>query len=237
MTEFSVVFQNNDFVVVNKADNVNFHSEKPLPELTDVQEQRGMPGLAVLVAEFLQLEQIYPVHRLDKMTSGLVVFALNNSAASEFGRMFANREIEKYYLALAIGKPKKKQGWVKGDMQPARRGSWKLLSSQDNPAITQFISISVEPGLRCYLIKLHTGKTHQIRVALKSLGVPVLGDKRYQNVKIAQEEDRGYLHAFAIRFDFNGESYEFICPPKGGRFDSDVFQLCIADWKTPWKLF
>ena len=61
-------------------------------------------------------------------------------------------------------------------MQKARNGAWKLCQSKENPAITRFESVSCEPNLRLFILKPQTGKTHQLRVAMKSLGSPILGD-------------------------------------------------------------
>lgn len=226
-----ILYRNEHFVLAEKPVGMNFHSEDEA-------------GLAVVVKQQLQAKapsddiEVYPVHRLDKMTSGLVLFALTKEAAQAFQALFENREMDKFYLAIAMDKPKKKQGWVKGDMQPARRGSWKLTSTQDNPAVTRFISQSIGPNLRLFLVKPLTGKTHQIRVALKSLGAPIAGDERYQNLQQAQQEDRGYLHAFAIRFTLFGESYAFsLFPQEGERFMTQACVEQIRQWREPWKLF
>jgi len=195
--------------------------------------------LVVLVQEQYKLEEIYPLHRLDKMTSGLVVFGKSKESAQIFGKMFENREVEKYYLAISLRKPKKKQGWIKGDMKSARRGSWMFAKTNDNPAITQFHSTSLREGERAFLVKPHTGKTHQIRVALKSIGSPIAGDIRYAQSDDAKKEERGYLHAYALRFEYKGESYSFIQSPKEGeRFLSDFFTNTLSQtWKKPWELF
>jgi tRNA pseudouridine32 synthase/23S rRNA pseudouridine746 synthase len=97
-----------------------------------------------------------------------------------------------------------------------------LASTQINPAVTQFISQNCRPNERWFLLKPHTGKTHQLRVALKSLGAPIAGDRRYDAVEKAQHEDRGYLHAYALRFEYDGEDYEF---------------ACLSEWKAPWRFF
>lgn len=221
----TVVFQNEDFVVVNKPAGLNFHSEES-------------PGLVVLVKQDLKVERLFPVHRLDKMTSGLVIFALNKKTAQAFQVMFESHLVQKFYLAISDKKPKKKQGWVMGDMLPARRGNWKLSQSKVSPAKTQLISQSIEPGLRLYLVKPITGKTHQIRVALKSIGAPILGDIRYSDAHEANLSDRGYLHAFAIQFTLYNEFHQFIQPPEEG----DVFlkattKQLIINWQRPWDHF
>ncbi len=220
-----VVFQNADFIVVSKPAGLNFHSE-------------DSPGLVVLVKQDLQVEALYPVHRLDKMTSGLVIFALNKKTAQAFQVMFEQHLVQKFYLAVSDKKPKKKQGWVIGDMLPARRGNWKLGKTKENPAKTHFISQSIEPGLRLYLVKPITGKTHQIRVALKSVGAPILGDVRYSDANEANLADRGYLHAFAIQFTLYDQSYQFVqAPDRGEVFVKPASKELIADWQAPWAQF
>ena len=217
---FSLVANEQDFIVINKAPDVNFHTES------------GQLGIAELVREFFGLP-LWPVHRLDKMTSGLLLFAKSAESAAVFGGLFEQRAIEKYYLAICAGKPKKKQGLVKGDMSPSRRKTWKLESSCINPAITQFFSQSLGQGLRLYLLKPRTGKTHQLRVALKSLGVPVLGDDIY-NAKTAVTSDRGYLHAFCLYFSYGDKDYGFCAvPDRGELFTREDVQQAISHYSEP----
>ncbi len=219
-----IVYENSDFIITVKPAGSNFHSEEEAGFVVQMSQQLGIP--------------LFPVHRLDKMTSGLVIFAKTSEVAAQFGKMFENREVEKYYLAISLRKPKKKQGWVKADMGSARRGDYKLLPTMDNPAITQFISCALRTHERFFLVKPHTGKTHQIRVALKSLGSPCAGDERYAASDEARKEDRGYLHAYALRFSLYGESFEFISPPvEGERFISEECKVQLETWNKPWELF
>ena len=163
---YRIQLQHKEFMVINKGPSLGMHDEGGEPGL--VNRLRTETGLT-----------LYPVHRLDKMTSGLVLLARTPEANRALSMAFAAREVSKQYLALSDRKPKKKQGWVKGDMQKGRGGSWMLARSLDNPAISWFDSVPVREGLRLYRIKPQTGKTHQIRVALKSIGAPILGDERY----------------------------------------------------------
>lgn len=108
----------------------------------------------------------------------------------------------KYYVALSARKPARKQGSVTGDMTRGRSSSWKLLRSSSDPAVTRFQSYSlaaVQPGLRLFLLKPETGRTHQLRVAMKSLGASILGDPLYGAAAAAAEQQRMYLHAAALR--------------------------------------
>ena len=132
-------------------------------------------------------------------------------------------------MALSDRKPNKKQGTIRGDMAKARRGSWKLLRTRHDPAVTKFTSVAVvgdcRPGLRLYIVRPLTGRTHQIRVAMKSNGVPVLGDIRYADKAAAEKEDRTYLHAAAISFDLYGQCLQLVCPPTvGSEFLTPSFQ-------------
>ncbi|MDD2267166.1 TIGR01621 family pseudouridine synthase [Sulfuricurvum sp.] len=224
MEAIRIVFDNPAFIIAHKSAGVNFHSEEEAGFVVQVSQQLGIP--------------LFPVHRLDKMTSGLVILAKTSETAAQFGKMFENREVEKYYLAISMRKPKKKMGWIKGDMSSARRGDYKLLTTMDNPAITQFISCALRTHERFFLIKPHTGKTHQIRVALKSLGSPIAGDERYAACDDARKEERGYLHAYALRFTLNGETFEFIAPPdEGERFLSNECKKQLEFWNQPRELF
>ena len=219
ISNFTVVAEHEHFIVIDKACNTNFHDEGDVGS-----------GLFNEVKNQLNLAELYPVHRLDKMTSGLLIFAKNQTSAVAFQQLFSEHQIEKFYLAISAQKPKKKQGLIKGDMAKSRRSMWKLLRTTNNPAITQFFSYSLSGGKRLYLLKPHTGKTHQIRVALSSIGAPILGDELYSNTSA----DRGYLHAYALSFTLHEQSYQFILPPKQGQYFQEIDQ--ISEIATPWQL-
>jgi tRNA pseudouridine32 synthase/23S rRNA pseudouridine746 synthase len=222
-----IVFDHPEFVVIDK------------PAGISVQNEAEQSGILPLICQQLGLDKLWLVHRLDKITSGLLILAKNSNAAAEFGRIFANRQIEKYYLALSKQKPKKKQGTVVGNMKKVRDGKWMLTQDVSSPAITQFLSCSLLPGIRLFLLKPYTGKTHQIRVALKSLGSPIIGDLLYGRKTLHSEEvtDRTYLHAYALRFCFQGEDVCLVCRPSVGElFIHSSFDETAAKYLQPWKL-
>ncbi|PHR56387.1 MAG: TIGR01621 family pseudouridine synthase [Arcobacter sp.] len=219
-----VIFENDEFIVFNKPAGLSFHSEDGEGFVVKAEKQMGL--------------KLYSVHRLDKMTSGLLMLAKSSASANKITKLFETREIQKFYLAISTRKPKKKQGWIKGDMGSARRGSYMFLKTNDNPAITQFISTSLRTHERFFLIKPHTGKTHQIRVALKSIGSAIAGDMRYAAVNDAKNEERGYLHAYALKFVLDEKEFSFINKPKEGeRFISEQSQEVLKLWSKPWELF
>lgn len=212
-----------DFIVIFKPTGTSFHDENELGT-----------GLFNCVKEQFGFRELYPIHRLDKITSGLILFAKNLSTAQTFQQLFEEHKIEKYYIALSDKKPTKKQGLIKGDMVKSRRSAWKLLRSNTNPAISQFFSYGVENGIRLYIIKPHTGKTHQIRVALSSIGSPIMGDPNYYPSSKAK---RGYLHAFALRFRLGNCDFEYINhPTEGSEFLHAKVIDIIDELSTPWLL-
>lgn len=221
-TMFDILYQYDDFIVINKHQGISVHKDD------------GDTMLLCEVARAIKCDKLYLVHRLDKMTSGLLLLAKHSHAAKQLSELFATRKIEKYYLAIGESKPKKKQGSIIGDMERSRRASWKLLKSNVNPAITQFFSQAGQQGERWFICKPYTGKTHQIRVALNSIGSPILGDPIY-NTK--SKTDRGYLHAYAMRFRLDGMDYSFISHPTDGeKWLSSEAQKCISQWDKPWQL-
>ncbi|QYJ97777.1 TIGR01621 family pseudouridine synthase [Shewanella alkalitolerans] len=217
---YKIIADETDFLVIDKAPGVHFHS------------QDGSAGVMAQLERDLDIK-LYSVHRLDTMTSGLLLFAKSSEAAAAFTQRFSEHKVQKYYLALAKGKPKKKQGSIVGDMAKSRRSMYKLLRSKENPAITQFFSQSVAEGLRLYLLKPLSGKTHQLRVALASLGVPILGDQLYGG----EDADRGYLHAYALGFEWQGQEYAYHqVPEQGEAFSLDGVKNQLQTWSKPEKL-
>ena len=202
--KLDIVYQTDDFIIIYKPCGLSVHKDQ------------SKIGLTTLLARQLNVPQVWLVHRLDKVTSGLLILALNAESAAEFFRLFSEHHIQKTYFALSNQKPKKKQGLIVGDMQKSRNGAWKLCQSKENPAITRFESVSCEPNLRLFILKPQTGKTHQLRVAMKSLGSPILGDALYG--KNTENIDRTYLHAARLQFEFKGQSFDVFSPPKEGEW-------------------
>ncbi|WP_405600571.1 MULTISPECIES: TIGR01621 family pseudouridine synthase [unclassified Pseudoalteromonas] len=218
-TLLKIVFTHNDFYILEKPAGLSFHSEDG-------------PGFVVL-AELQLSQKLYAVHRLDKVTSGLIILARNKDAAACFTALFTEHAISKFYLAISDAKPKKKQGWIKGDMAKSRRGSFKLLTTKLNPAITRFYSVSYKPGFRAYILKPYSGKTHQLRVALKSIGSAILGDAMYAGTP----SNRTYLHAYALSFLWQGEHMQFtLLPEHGDEYIALIKHQDFQAWQSPWQL-
>ena len=224
MPAVPVVFEHQDFIIVLKPTSVTMHRADGNASILALLHQQGY-------------EDLFLVHRLDAATSGLLILAKHQAAATVLSSMFQERQIEKYYLALSDKKPIKKQGHILGDMKNIRSGNYALTRDQSNPAYTQFLSQLVNLGSgqppRLFVLKPFTGKTHQLRVALKSLGSPILGDQRYAK----SEADRMYLHAWALKFKYLDKAYQFaVMPTEGALFQSPEFQQHPLLQPMPWTL-
>ena len=213
---FTLLDVTDDFVVIHKYPGISVHK--------DTQEA----GLTMQLSQALGYP-VYLVHRLDKVTSGVMVFARSSEAAAQLSAAFAKRDVQKFYLAISDNKPSKKQGSIIGDMVKARRGAWKLQKSHVNPAITRFVSTSVTAGIRLFLLKPETGKTHQLRVALKSVGAPILGDQTYGG----SPADRTYLHAWQLHFPYQNQMYRYCADPlQGAQFVNETITPLLAPWRS-----
>ena len=219
---YQIIDRQPGFLVVYKKPGVSFHSET------------GEPGLFEQLRQDLGEPELYPVHRLDKVTSGILLVATSAVANRALTEQFRLRLTEKYYLALSQHKPNKKQGKVIGDMAASRRGTWKLCHSMENPAVTQFFSKGLGNGQRLYILKPHTGKTHQLRVALKSVGAAISGDVIYGG---STPCDRVYLHAYSLGFTLFGEAYRYTqLPLEGTEFLAEGFVQAAVEFAQPWLL-
>ena len=141
------------------------------------------------------------VHRLDKETSGLMLVAKNDETQEDLSRMLKDREIEKHYRALAEGKFKEPEGEIDAAIDRSKKDRKKMaVDPEGRPAVTRWKVIAEGNG--CTLLDVHilTGRTHQIRVHLKSIGHPVCGDELYGNGKGVKVPCL-MLHAYSLDFE------------------------------------
>lgn len=142
------------------------------------------------------------VHRLDKGTSGVLIAAKNIQAQQKMVEKFASREIEKEYLAICVGNPGTRV--VEGNIgrHPLRRKEMTVLKEKGRPARTRVESIAHTHQLSFVRLHPETGRTHQLRVHLKHIGTPILGDPVYGIASVNKkfEVQRQLLHAYRLRF-------------------------------------
>ena len=141
------------------------------------------------------------VHRLDKETSGCLVVAKNDTTHQNLSRQFAERTVEKIYLALVAGTMRKAHGIIDASIGRHRKYRQRMTVTEDRgrTARTDYRVVKSQNGISLVECVLHSGRTHQIRVHLHHLGHPVLGDKVYGR-KGAREFPRQMLHAWKLGF-------------------------------------
>ena len=168
------------------------------------------------------------VHRLDKDTSGILLVAKNDQAHVALSRALAERRIDKYYYALVAGGFREDQGEVNAPIARSPRDRKKMaFVPGGREAVTQWQVARRDKDRTLLLIRLVTGRTHQIRVHMASIGHPVLGDPLYggQNAKKAP---RLMLHAAYVGFahPVTGDYVSFYAPPEasfGALPDAGIF--------------
>lgn len=218
-----IISDTEDYLLVDKPAGVSVHKDQQSTSLlTSLQQQTGYAYLA-------------PVHRLDQATSGLWLLAKHPASAAELSAQFAARKTEKFYLALSDSKPSKKQGKVEGALIKSRNGSYRLAREGQPWSVTQFFSYGLGNGRRLFLLRPQTGRTHQLRVVMRSLGAPILGDRRYGPAET--DVDRCYLHAYSLGFSLRGELIRYTLPPADGpEFLSGPCQNALVNLREPWAL-
>ena len=182
-----IVYEDEDLAIINKPAGMMVHAGAGA---TDDQRNRGTLVNALL-HHFGSLSAVGGetrpgiVHRLDKETSGLIIVAKNDDAHRKLAEQFAKREVKKTYVALVHGWPKKERGTISEAISrdPLRRVRMTTRGTGGREAISHYSVIrrldTAFGKFALVEVKIDTGRTHQIRVHMSSLGHPVVGDALY----------------------------------------------------------
>ena len=205
---FDLVYEDEDLLVVNKPAGMPVHPSAKNHDNT----------LANALAWYYQ-EQGLPfvfhcTNRLDRDTSGLVLVARHSYSATRIAQMTKNREIHREYRAIVRGIPAPSKGTIDA---PLGRKAGSIIErtvdfEQGEPAITHYQVVESKNGHSLLALQLETGRTHQIRIHLKHLGYPLVGDYLYN--PDMEFINRQALHAYHLRFSHpvTGEKMEFTAP-------------------------
>lgn len=205
-----IIFENEDFAIIDKDENVIVHPAGSIVSGTLVNgllDYFGYDNLSHIGGD----DRPGIVHRLDKDTTGLMVIAKNNSSYKYLKNLFETRKIDKEYLAICNGIFQKKSGTIQTfmDRDPNNRRKMAVTNS-GRDAISKYEVISENNGYSLVKIKILTGRTHQIRVHMTYINHPLLGDPVYGNVKHKFNLDHQLLHCYKLGFtDKNGIYREF----------------------------
>jgi tRNA pseudouridine32 synthase/23S rRNA pseudouridine746 synthase len=144
--------------------------------------------------------KIFMVHRLDRETSGLIIFAKNNHACRDLSQLFITQQFEKIYLAETI----------KGNTQAPTNDAILDFPVEGKSSQTKVLNCHEQPDKFQFKLTLLTGRKHQIRIHLDHIGLPILGDPRYGKMNSNSEGLR--LQASEIKFTYQKQTYHFIVP-------------------------
>jgi 23S rRNA pseudouridine1911/1915/1917 synthase len=211
-----IIFENNFFVAVNKPSG-----------LLSIPDRLGQePSLKdALKARY---ENIYTVHRLDKDTSGIIVFAKDEDSHKQLSQLFEGREVEKFYQGLVHGKLMNESGSIDAAIMehPGKLGKM-ITHVKGKASLTDYVVLESFRLYSWLQFQIHTGRTHQIRVHMQHLGHPIVCDELYgdpspillsalkKKFKLSKHDDqerplmnRLALHSHKLSFTFNGEKFE-----------------------------
>jgi len=211
--KLDIIHQDKNIIVVNKPAGLQVHPDfheknntlvngliAKFPEIESIGEDSTRPGI---------------VHRLDKDTSGVIIIARNQKTFLELKDKFKNREMRKTYWAIVYGKLKNKEGII--DKPLARAASYRKqviaghkTKTKIREAATHYKVMKEWKNYSLVEVTPKTGRTHQIRVHLTSIGHPIVGDKIYKIKKMEEiKASRQMLHAANLAFELDGQKYDF----------------------------
>ena len=216
-----VLFENDDFIAINK----------PAGMLTIPDRAGKEPSLKQALKQ--QYGDIFTVHRLDRDTSGVVVFAKQEATHKQLSQAFESRAVEKRYLGLVMGKLADAAATIDAPIaeHPVKRGLMTIHKG-GKASVTDYEVLETFRFFSWVQFQIHTGRTHQIRVHMKHIGHPVVCDalygdgkpvllsaikKKAYNLSKSEEAERPLLarlalHSWKLQFVLKGETFNLEAP-------------------------
>ncbi len=209
MKVLSIIFENDDFVAINKE-----------PGMLTIPDRHDDTQLSLYKILNQKYGKIFIVHRLDRDTSGLILFAKKETSHKYFSQLFEQRNIEKKYLGIVRGSMPDKNGSINEPIgeHPVKKGVM-IITKKGKPSLTNYEVLEDYGIFSLVQFEIQSGRTHQIRVHAKSIGHPIICDSVYgdgkpvllssfkKKYKLSQSEleerpiiSRLGLHSFSLHF-------------------------------------
>lgn len=232
--KLDIVFEDEDILALNKASG-----------LLSIPHRFDMEQVSLWKIAEQKKGKLFVVHRIDKGTGGLILFAKNETTHRHLSLQFQNREVRKFYRALCVGNPVEDDGIIDmGIMEhPTIKGKM-VLNKKGKEAKSAYQVLKRWSGFSYLEVEIFTGRTHQVRLHLQSIGTPIIADDLYGNgqalmlsqfkrkFKLSEQQlveyplmGRMALHAYRLIFTHpNGQEMGLIAPePKD--FRASINQL------------
>jgi 23S rRNA pseudouridine1911/1915/1917 synthase len=213
------LFENDQFIAINK----------PAGVLSIPDRMQSEPSLKDRLIE--KYGNIFTIHRLDRETSGIILFAKDAETHKYFSKQFEEKAMEKFYLGLVHGMPPDKTGKMGGAIMehPVFKGQM-VINKNGKPSLTEYELVENLGRYSLIKFQLHTGRTHQIRVHSKNIGHPIVCDPLYgdgkplmlsdikKKFKLSKHDDeerpmlnRVALHSYQLKFkDEQGKDFDLV---------------------------
>jgi len=203
----AVLFEDADVLAVSKPEG-----------LATIPERSGNTDCLLFILQSKTGGKLYVVHRLDKEASGVILFAKNAAAHRGLSGQFARREVAKTYAALAHGAIEEDRGIIDRPIRVYGSGRMGIDAARGKPSSTAYEVVRRMARFTLLDVRPTSGRRHQIRVHLYSVGHPIVGDRRYGEREIQSRFARLMLHASEISFRLPSGATKTVASPVAATF-------------------
>lgn len=205
-----IIYEDDALIIVNKP-----------PGILSQKKDKNENSIIEILGKQLSLKNIFSIHRLDRNTSGIMIFAKSKKIAEQLSAMLKSGDIEKKYLAIVKGKTKE---FDTIDLPLLKNTKTNIVTvdSKGKKSITKYTKLISVRNFTLLDIELCTGRSHQIRAHLSYIGNPIIGDKKYAKGIWSNLNARPLLHSYFISFRHPNTNNLFLvqdsCPEEFSSF-------------------